>query len=88
MMSKQNEDITENQKLMEEFINSWARFSIDHPELTLGEWLKTFSIMTALAMKMGDIGNENVSPALAQMSDVIHDVYQQADNHIQVSTIQ
>lgn len=87
-MSQQTDEISENQKMMEDFINSWAQYSIDHPQITLGEWLKTLSIMTGLAMKMGDMPAEHVGLALAQMNNVISDVFEQADNHITKATVQ
>lgn len=73
---------------MEQFIQSWAKFSVDHPQVTLGEWLKTFSIMAGLAMKMGSMPKEQVIVALAQMSNVVTDVFERADEHVQVATIQ
>jgi hypothetical protein len=82
------DEITENQILMEQFIQSWAKYSVDHPTVTLGEWLKTFSIMTGLAMKMGQMPAENVGLALAQMSNVVGDVFKRADEHVQMSTLQ
>lgn len=87
-MSHKTDEISENQKLMEEFINSWARYSMDHPEITLGEWLKTLSIMTGLAMKMGDMPADHIGIALAQMVNVVEDVFEQADKHVQKATIQ
>lgn len=87
-MSHQNDEVSENQILMEDFINSWARFSIDHPEIPLGEWLKTFSIMTGLAMHMGDMPQDNVGIALAQMNNVILDVFEKADQHVTKATVQ
>ena len=87
-MSHKTDEISENQKLMEEFINSWARYSMDHPEITLGEWLKTLSIMTGLAMKMGDMPSDHIGIALAQMVNVVEDVFEQADKHVQKATIQ
>lgn len=87
-MSQPTDEISENQILMEDFINSWARFSIDHTEITLGEWLKTFSIMTGLAMKMGDMPQDQIGIALAQMNNVVMDVFDQAENHITKATIQ
>lgn len=88
MMSKETDEILENQKLMEDFIQSWARFSMDHPQITLGEWLKTFSIMTGLAMSMGDMADEHLEDALGQMADVIVDVFERADEHITRGTVQ
>lgn len=82
------QEISENQVLMEKFINDWARFSMDHSEITLGEWLKTFSIMTGLAMQMGDMPADNVGIALAQMNNVVMDVFDQAENHITKATVQ
>jgi hypothetical protein len=81
-------EITENQKLMENFINEWARFSMDHPQITLGEWLQTLSIMTGLAMKMGDMPANQVQVALSQMGDVVADVFDRADQHVVVGTVQ
>lgn len=87
-MSAVNDEIAVNQILMEQFIQSWAKFSVDHPQVTLGEWLKTFSIMAGLAMKMGSMPKEQVIVALAQMSNVVTDVFERADEHVQVATIQ
>lgn len=87
-MSQQTDEVTENQILMEQFIQSWAKFTIDHPQLTLGEWLKTFGIMTGLAMKMGSMPKDNVIVALAQMNNVVTDVFERADEHVQMSTLQ
>lgn len=87
-MSHPTDEVSENQILMEDFINSWAKFSIDHAEITLGEWLKTFSIMTGLAMKMGDMPQDQIGIALAQMNNVVMDVFDQADNHVTKATIQ
>jgi hypothetical protein len=83
-----DQEITENQKLMEEFINDWAQYSMSHPQLTLGEWLKTLSIMTGLAMKMGDMPANQVHTAISQMSDVISDVFDRADEHVVKGTVQ
>lgn len=87
-MSQPTDEITENQILMEQFIQSWARFTIDHPQLTLGEWLKTLGIMTGLAMKMGSMPKDKVIVALAQMNNVVTDVFERADEHVQMSTLQ
>jgi hypothetical protein len=87
-MSKKTDELSENQKLMEEFIQSWARFSMDHPQITLGEWLKALSIMTGLAMSMGDMAEEHIDDALLQMADVIVDVFERADEHITRGTVQ
>lgn len=87
-MSSNNDEVTVNQILMEQFIQSWANFSVDHPQVTLGEWLKTFSIMTGLAMKMGNMPPGNVENALGQMSVVVKDVFERADEHVQMATLQ
>jgi hypothetical protein len=87
-MSQKNNEVTENQILMEQFIQSWAKFTIDHPQVTLGEWLKTFGIITGLAMKMGNLQSDQVGVALGQMSNVVGDVFKRADEHIQMATLQ
>jgi len=87
-MSQPNDELSETQILMEQFINSWARYSIDHPQVTLGDWLKTFSIMTGLAMKMASMDNDSVPRALVQMNNVATSVFKRADDHVVVGTIQ
>lgn len=87
-MSQPTNEVTENQILMEQFIQSWAKFTIDHPQVTLGEWLKTIGIITGLAMKMGNMPTEQVIVALAQMNNVVTDVFKRADEHVQMSTLQ
>lgn len=87
-MSTNNDEVTVNQILMEQFIQSWANYSVEHPQVTLGEWLKTFSIMAGLAMKMGSMPKQQVIVAIAQMSNVITDVFERADEHVQVATVQ
>ena len=87
-MSQKDDEVSVNQMLMEQFIQSWARFSMDHPQVTLGEWLKTFGIMTGLAMKMGSLPKSEVIVALARMNNVVTDVFERADEHVQPATIQ
>lgn len=85
-MSSNNDEVSENQILMEQFIQSWVRYTIDHPQVTLGEWLKTISIMTGLAMKVGNMPSDLVPNALEQMRVVVTDVYNKSDAHVQMAT--
>lgn len=87
-MSPRSNEISENQILMEQFIHSWAQFTVDHPSVTLGEWLKTFGIMTGLAMKMGNLPDEDLEVALRQMADVVRGTFARAENHIEIATLQ
>lgn len=85
-MSLKNDEVSDNQILMEHFIQSWVRYTIDHPQVTLGEWLKTLSIMTGLAMKVGNMPDDLVPDALEQMRVVVNDVFKRADGHVQMAT--
>lgn len=85
-MSQRNDEVSENQILMEQFIQSWVRYTIDHPQVSLGEWLKTLSIMTGLAMKVGNMPDDLVPTALEQMRVVVNDVYKRADDHVRMAT--
>lgn len=87
-MSQRSNEISENQILMEQFIHSWAQFTVDHPLITLGEWLKTFGIMTGLAMKMGNLAEEDLEVALRQMNDVTRGTFARAEDHIEMATLQ
>lgn len=85
-MSATNDEVSENQILMEQFIQSWVRHTIDHPQVTLGEWLKTISIMAGLAMKVGNMPDDLVPTALEQMKVVVTDVYKRADDQVKMAT--
>lgn len=74
--------------MMEDFINAWAKFSIEHPEITLGDWLKAFSIMTGLAMHMGDMPAQHIDDALGEMRDMTVGVFKNADKHVSKATLQ
>lgn len=75
-------------QMMEDFINAWAKYSVEHPEITLGDWLKAFSIMTGLAMHMGEMPPKYIEDALDEMGDMVIGVFENADKHISRATVQ
>ena len=75
-------------RALESFIHQWSQFSQENPEIELGEWLKCFSIMTGLAMYMGDMPADMVEDAIDQMADIIISTYENADQHVTKGTVQ
>jgi uncharacterized protein YgfB (UPF0149 family) len=87
-MSKQSDIKERNMQLIEDFVNSWAKMSADNPDITVGEWLKSFAIMTGLAMKMADMSDEIVEQALDDMAELTFHVFDEAETKLVRSTLQ
>jgi hypothetical protein len=87
-MSSPSEIRERNLQLIENFVNSWAQMSADNPEVTVGEWLKSFAIMTGLAMRMADMPDDVVEQALDDMADLTFHVFEEADIKMVRSTLQ
>jgi hypothetical protein len=87
-MSNPSEIKSRNLQLIEDFVNNWAQISADNPEVTVGEWLKSFAIMTGLAMKMADMPEDILDQALDDMADLTFHVFEEADIKMVRSTLQ
>lgn len=82
------EQIEKNKDMVEDFIRGWVTMSQSNPYITVGEWLKTFSVMTGIAMTLADMTPEDVEIALCDMADLTCDVLENADQFINKSPLQ
>lgn len=73
---------------LEGFIRSWAEFSDNNPQIVLGDWLHTFSIMMGLAMRLSDMEEDQIDHACERIEKMVRSAYANSRDHIQASTLQ
>lgn len=73
---------------LEGFIRRWAEFSDANPQIVLGDWLHTFSVMMGLAMRLSDMNEEALDDACYRIEKMVRNSYIQSKDNIQPSTLQ
>lgn len=76
------------QERIEEFILVWVKYTNDHPDISLNDWLKTFGVLTGVAISLADIDEELVDKAIDSVSNVAKKSYLDSKDHIKPSTLQ
>jgi hypothetical protein len=76
------------QERIEKFILVWVQHTMEHPDITLNDWLKTFGVLTGVAMNLADIDEELVDKAIDSVSTVAKKSYLDSKDHIKPSTLQ
>ena len=66
----------------------WVKHTIDHPDITLNDWLKTFGVLAGVAMNLADVDEALVDGAIHSVSDVAKKSYLDSKGHIKPSTLQ
>lgn len=87
-MSLTPEMIEKNKAMVEDFVNAWVKASQSNPTITVGEWLKTFAVMTGVAMALSDMTPESVEEALCDMADLTCEVLENSHEFVNRSTLQ
>jgi hypothetical protein len=71
-----------------ELVQMWINYTHEHPELQLGTQMRAFAINTALAMRICDLKEDEFAEALDKFSDLLKQVYFNAEENIKAATIQ
>lgn len=80
---------TEQQyEMCNELVQMWINYTHEHPELQLGTQMRAFAINVALAMRICDLKEEEFPEALEQFSDLLKQVYFNAEENIKAATLQ
>lgn len=66
----------------------WIDYIAEHADVMLGTQLRSAGIVAGLAMRMCDVGDDNVEEAASQMAQVSVMVYHDSVDAIQPATIQ
>jgi hypothetical protein len=73
---------------LEGFIRRWAEFSDNNPQIVLGDWLHTFSIMMGLAMRLSDMNEEALDDACYRIEKMVRSSFDNSRDHIKPSSLQ
>ena len=73
---------------LEAFIRSWAEFSDSNPQIVLGDWLHTFSIMMGLAMRLSDMDDTALDDACYRIKKMVRSSFENSRDHIKPSSLQ
>jgi len=73
---------------LEEFILAWVKHTVENPDITLNDWLKTFGVLTGVAMNLADVNGELVDKAIHSVGEVAKKSYLDSKDHIKPSTLQ
>lgn len=74
--------------VMSQFVMDWLRMTDENPELVLGDWLHTFSIMTGISMRLAGVQEDNVQEAIDRMGLMIHSAFENSQQGFKPSVLQ
>lgn len=87
-MSDQQLQHEEQLKATHELIKAFLDYTVDHPHVMLGTYLRSMSIAAGLAMRMCDIEKQHISDALDEMRRATLEAYKQAEDGFAPATLQ
>lgn len=66
----------------------WIKHTNDNPDITLSDWLKTFGILTGIAMNLSGVEEGLVDRAVDSVCNVAKKSYLDSKVHLKPSTLQ
>jgi hypothetical protein len=76
------------QERIERFILVWVQHTNDYPDITLNDWLKTFGVLTGVAMNLADLDERLVDKAVDAVSEVAKKAFLESRGNFKPGTLQ